>query len=355
MKKNLLFLLLLGIAELALGQIGGRDSYRFLQMANSARINALGGANISALNDDVSSVMYNPGLLNSDMHQALSFNHQFYFAGIQSGYFAYGHHLGGEKDITLHTGFQYINYGDFRWTDEFDQTYGTFGAGEFAWTVGASMQVYDRLRVGSNVKMINSNMESYSSFAIGMDIGALYEIEEQNFSIGMAISNIGGPLSKYTDTGTIAMPYDVRLGISKKLSKAPFRFSITAHNLHRWNLTYDNPESVERNTLFADTEPEDNPTEIFIDNVFRHLIFGSEILIGKQENFKIFIGYNHFRRRELSVLGFRGFNGFSAGLALKVKKFEVGYGFGTFHLAGSSHQLSISSNLQRFTRDVILE
>jgi len=355
MDKKLPFLLLVFLVEISFAQIGGSDSYRFLQMSNSARINALGGANISALSEDVSAVLYNPGLLNERMHQGLSFNHQFYFAGIQSGYFAYGHHLGGQHDITLHTGFQYINYGDFRWTDEFDQTYGTFGAGEFAWTVGGSMQVYDRLRVGSNLKIINSNMESYSSFAVGLDLGAVYHIEESDFTIGMAISNIGAPLTKYTDTGDQRMPYDVRLGISKKLPKAPFRFSVTAHNLHRWNLTYDNPEAVERNTLFADLEPEDKPLEVFVDNFFRHLIFASEILIGKQENFKIFVGYNHFRRRELNVLGFRAFNGFSAGVALKVKKFEVGYGFGTFHLAGSSHQISITTNLQRFTRDVILD
>ena len=331
-------------------QIGGRDNYRFLQLANSARMNALGSANVSALTSDVSAAIYNPGLTKSSMHQSLSFNHQFYFAGIQSGYFAYGHHLGGARDITLHTGFQYINYGDFRWTDEFDQQLGTFGAGEFAWTIGGAMQVYDRLRVGSNLKIINSNFETYNAFAIGLDLGALYEVEEKDLTIGFAISNIGATLSSYTEAGEERMPYDVRIGISKKLSKAPFRFSVTAHNLHRWNLLYDNPEQQERNTLLVDQPIEENKTGQLVDNFFRHFIFASEILIGKEEHFKVFVSYNHFRRRELSVLNFRGFNGFSAGLAFKVNKFEVSYGFGTFHLAGASHQISITTHLQKFIK-----
>jgi len=355
MRIVLPFILFLLLDMAVQAQVGGRDSYRFLQMPNSARMNALGSANVSAPTDDVSVAMYNPGLLQQDMHQSLSFNHQFYFAGIQSGYFAYGHHIGGDKDITLHTGFQYINYGDFRWTDEFDQELGEFSAGEFAWTVGGSMQVYDRLRVGTNIRIVNSSLETYNAFAMGLDLGAVYEIEEKDFTIGVALSNIGGTFSSYTETGSERMPYDVRVGISKKLPKAPFRFSVTAHNLHRWNLIYDNPEMEERNTLFADQPVEEKPVSIFVDNFFRHLIFASEILIGKQENFKVFLSYNHFRRRELSVRDFRGAAGFSAGFALKVKRFEIGYGFGNFHLAGSSHQLSISTNLQRFTRDVILD
>jgi hypothetical protein len=353
MKQILLWVACIIFTHTVYGQLGGRDNYRFLQMANSARMTGLGGANISAPTADLSVALYNPALLTDVHHQGLSFNHMFFFTGIQTGYFGYGHHLKKSR-WTLHTAFQYVNYGDFKWTDELDTDLGTFGAREFAWTVGAARQVYDRLTVGGNLKLINSNFETYNAFALGLDLGALYHIEESGLSLAVAISNIGGTLSSYTETGNERMPYDVRLGISKRLEKAPFRFSVTAHNLHRWNLLYDNPENEERNVLFADQPPPENPVGMFVDNFFRHLIFGTEVLIGKQENFKIHVGYNHFRRRELMVRDFKGIAGFSGGVAFNVYKFEVGYGFSAFHLAGSAHHLSIVTNLQRFTRDVIL-
>ncbi len=338
----------------AYAQVGGSDNYRFLMLPNSARLTALGSVNVSAPTDDIGIAVFNPAILNESHHQSLMFSHQFYHAGIQNGYFAYSHHIGGRHDITLHTGFQYISYGDFLWTDEFDQQLGNFSAGEFAWTVGGSFQLYERLRLGMNSKLINSSLDDFNSYAMGLDFGAHYMIDE-TFWLGLTVLNAGFVLQSYTETGGERLPYDVRLGLSKKLNKAPIRFSVSAHNLHRWNLMYDNPESEERNTLFQDEVPEPNRFSQMTENFFRHLVFGVEILVGKQENFKVFAAYNHFRNRELSVLNFRSFTGFSGGFAFRVKQFEIGYGFGTYHLAGSAHQLTISTNLTRFGKDIIID
>lgn len=340
--------------SLANAQIGGSDNYRFLQLPNSARLNALGSVNVSAPTDDIGIAIFNPALLNDRHHQSLMFSHQFYHAGIQNGYFAYSHHLGGERDITLHTGFQYVNYGDFIWTDEFDQQFGNFSAGEFAWTIGGSFQLYDKLRLGMNTKVINSSLDDFNSYAMGFDFGAHYMIDKTLW-LGLTVLNAGFVMQSYTETGGERLPYDVRLGLTKKLAKAPIRFSVSAHNLHRWNLMYDNPETEERNTLFQDEAPEPNRYAQMAENFFRHFVFGAEILIGKKENFKVFLAYNHFRKRELSVLNFRSLAGFSGGFAFKVKQFELAYGFGTYHLAGSAHQLTISTNLTRFGKDIIIE
>jgi hypothetical protein len=350
-KFSLLLLLLLITVE-SLAQQGGQSAYRFVQLPVSARLNGLGGVFISHANEDASIAAVNPALLNKNMHQSLSFNHQFYFAGIQHGYFNYAHHLEKQR-TTLHAGFQYMRYGDFRLTDEFDQDFGTFNAGEFAFIVGASTQVYERLTVGLNLKMINSALETYTAFALGADLAAVYHIEENDLTAALVISNMGATLNKYVEGQKYTMPYDVRLGLSKKLSRAPIILSINSHHLHRWNLLYDNPEQDDRN-LF-DNNQQTGARYGWVDNLFRHLVFSAEILIGKQENFRIRAGYNHFRRRELTVRNFRGLSGISAGFGFKVNRFRIDYGFGTYHLAGSSHHLSISTNLKQFTKAAVLD
>lgn len=352
MTKQLLLILMLGSSSL-LAQVGGENVYRFLLLPNSARLTALGGMNISAQDPTAAAAIFNPALLDESSHQALSFNHQFYYAGTQHGFFNYAHHL-PKNQVTLHTGFQYMRYGDFILTDEFDQQLGTFNAGEFAWTVGASKTIYDRLRAGINIKVINSTMETYNAFAMAGDLALQYFVPEKKFSAALVINNIGGTFKQYREGNSETMPYDVRIGMTKRLAKAPIQFSVTAHHLHRWNLLYDNPESEEKNFLINDLPEEENRFTQQIDNFFRHLVFGAELFIGKKEQFRIRLGYNHFRRRELTVLGFRSLAGMSGGVGFKLNRFRIDYGFGTYHLAGSAHHFSISTNLQEFNKDIKL-
>jgi hypothetical protein len=85
-----------------------------------------------------------------------------------------------------------------------------------------------------------------------------------------------------------------------------------------------------------------------LDNAVRHLIFGGEFLLGKQENLHLRLGYNHQRRKELSVSSLRSFAGFSLGLGIRIKQFSIDYGFATYHIAGSTNHIGITTNLDRF-------
>jgi len=53
----------------------------------SARITAMGGMQIAVKDDDPVFAAANPGALNPSMGGRLSFNHNFYLAGIQHGLF----------------------------------------------------------------------------------------------------------------------------------------------------------------------------------------------------------------------------------------------------------------------------
>ncbi|MDQ3016289.1 MAG: hypothetical protein M3R25_06180, partial [Bacteroidota bacterium] len=92
-----------------------------------------------------------------------------------------------------------------------------------------------------------------------------------------------------------------------------------------------------------------------VDNVFRHITFGGEFLIGKKETLQIRLAYNHQRRKELSVVNLRSLSGFSAGVGINLKAFVLDYGFAVYHQAGSSKHLGLRVNLDQMGRKKIID
>lgn len=331
-------------------QVGGNHIYEFLNLSNSARVTGLGGNLITVKDDDIALAYSNPAVLNPKMHQAISFNHNFHVSDISNGYVAYGHYMDKWK-ATVHGGLQYITYGEFDLTDDIGNINGTFKVAEYALTMGGGKQLYENLSVGANLKVISSQFESYTSFGITTDFAAYYSDTTGRFGATLLFKNVGFQLSAYEDKNRESLPFDIQLGISKRLKHLPFRLSIIAHNLQRWNITYDDPNQVESVFLIGDgNQNTENKFKDRVDNFFRHIIFNGEFLFGKAEVMRLRIGYNHFMRRELSVTNFRSKSGFSFGFGLKIKRFRIDYGRGVYHFVGGLNHLSISTNLKEFRR-----
>lgn len=339
-----LLLLLASFTSSMSAQIGGSKVYEFLNLPASARITALGGKHITVRDDDLAFAVANPALLNDSMHNQLTFNHSFHLSDIGQGFAGYGRHSEKLKTSFLF-GIQYINYGDFQSADEFGNRNGTFDASEYAIMVGAGRTIYERLDVGANIKMITSQFESYNSFGLTTDLSAVYHIDEKGFTATMLFRNVGGQLATYRSDNREKVPFELLFGISKRLKYLPFRFSITAQHLERWNLLYDNPNDEENTFFLGETNVTNNE---WIDNLFRHFIFSGEFLFGKKENFRLRFAYNHFRKKDLSVRNLRSLAGFSGGIGFKIKRFRFSYGLGVYHLGGSVSHFSIATNLSEF-------
>jgi len=263
-----------------------------------------------------------------------------------SAYAAFGFHK-ENWETTFNGGIQYITYGDFQGTDEFDNDLGEFKAQEFSINLGASRQVYDRLQVGANLKLITGSLETYNSFGMAMDIGASYQDTSGRFTAGLVFKNVGYQFESYGENRE-ALPFDIQLGITQRLKHLPFRFGVILHNLHRGNVLYDDPNVQDQSTLLGE-EIAENKVGVFADNLFRHVIFNGEFLLGKKENFRLRFGYNHFRRQELKVINLtRSLTGFSLGFGIMVKKFRIAYGHQFYHLAGGNNHFSISTALGRW-------
>lgn len=331
------------------GQLGGLNTYEFLNLSTSARISALGNNLITIRDDDVTLAASNPALTNMGMHQQMAFNHSFLAGGTQFGNVSYGHHI-SKWNTSLHGGIQYVSYGEFDRTNVLGEIEGTFKANEYAITLGGAYQAAERLAIGANLKVVTSQLEGYNSLGLISDLAAIYFDTASNFTFTVVARNMGYQLSTYREGNNEPLPFEVQIGLSKKLRYLPFRFSIIYHHFDRWNVLYDDP-NAEESTIFIGEDPtERSEASIWFDNLARHFIFNGEFLFGKKENFRLRVGYNHFRRKELSVDNFRSLAGFSAGIGIKINRFRLDYGYNSYHLGGGINHLGISTSIQEFKK-----
>ncbi|MBL7817275.1 MAG: type IX secretion system protein PorQ [Saprospiraceae bacterium] len=329
-------------------QNGGRYTFAFLKQSPSARATGLNQSQIALKSDDLALAYNNPSLLNPLMHNGLDFNQNFLLGKIKSGLASYGYHVEKVK-MTFQAGVQYINYGEFKEADEYGNQIGTFKANEYAVFVGAGRQLNERFSIGANLKFIQSRLETYTSTGLAVDLSGSYINPEKFFGASVVLKNIGAQLKTYYGEARSNLPYDLQIGISKKLPRAPFRFSVVAHDLLQWQLRYDNPLENETSLLGEETNTK-SAFSLAMDNVFRHLNFGGEIVLGKTENFRARFGYSHQVRREMSLQNIRSLAGFSFGAGFKVSRFRIDYGIGRQHIAGGMNHLSISTNFGSFKR-----
>jgi hypothetical protein len=346
-KFLLMTLLVLCISSSCMAQFGTKYLYEFLSLPASARMTALGGGT-HQYDDDITLAYYNPALLNAKMHKSIQFNHNFHFADVSNGNFGLGFNW-KNSPFTMHAGLAYVNYAQSIRTDEFNTNLGQFTSADRAIVLGAGRKINERIHVGLNIKGIISSYESYKSMGLATDLSLNYHADSSLTTIAFVVHNLGRELSSYT-TGHGVAPLNIEIALTRRLPHLPLTFTIAAHQLQQWNIRYDDPDQEAIVNIIGQEENDQSQFSKNLDNVFRHLLFNAELAIGKNGGFKLRGGYNHFRRKELSLSTIRSLSGFNMGFGLKVKMFNIDYGIGYHHLAGATNHLSIGTNLDRFTK-----
>lgn len=341
MRSLLIFTLLFAAFALpARAQFGGSTTYAYLQLPPSARISGLGGLNISTFDSDVTFGYMNPALLNEKMDGALSVNHAFMPSGVSHGYAAYGRQL-KKWNATMGGGILYRSYGDFDMTNANGDQIGKFSGSEYAAVWGISYGA-EKLRYGVNAKLLYSQLESYSSFGMAADLGAVYVDTAHLMTLGLVMRNIGSQFKPYIDGNYESLPFGIDLGITKKLRHLPLAISFTLHDLQQFDIRYDDPNAVQDVNIFS-TDSVSEEKNYTVDKIAQHLNIAGEFYFGK--NVMARIGYDHMTRREMSIESRRGLTGFSLGFGMYIKRFRLDYGHEFYSQAGGSHHVSISVNL----------
>ena len=162
------------------------------------------------------------------------------------------------------------------------------------------------------------------------------------------VKNAGVQFNTYTAEGTKAsLPAEFQMALSYKLPHAPFRVSLLAHHLNKWDLTYNDPSLVPTiDPLSGDTIPV--PRANFLEKTARHFTYQVEALISKNINFRV--GFDYHRRKELALSQRPGVAGLSFGLGLKFNKFSLDYGFIIYSRAGYNNMFTLSTNLSKWRK-----
>ena len=323
--KATLSILLFIFCSTGYAQIGGKRGFEFLNIPVSARPAATGGVNVSSYDGDVTMILQNPALMDSLSENKLGFNYTPYLADISNGSLVYAQRV---KNTGLWgVGLQYINYGDFKAFDQFENELPKFSANEFAFSLIYANQI-ELFTFGVSAKLVTSQIHSYQPTALTFDLSTAFKHPSKDIVATVVFKNLGLMLSSHN----LSLPTDVRLGVSVKPDHMPIRISITAYNLLRNNITYYN-QSV---------RSEDNTPSI-LNKLFKHFAFGVEFVINKNINLRG--GYNHLVRESLSVKGAGDLAGFSYGFLIRVKKIDIAYTRASYHISGGSHYFTLMYNL----------
>ena len=215
---------------------------------------------------------------------------------------------------TLAGGIQYMNYGKMKEVDENNVQLGEFNASEIAVEAIFSYELARNLVGGITGKFITSNIGSYNSIAVGVDLGLNWYDPEREWSVSAVAKNLGGQVKAYDDNFG-KMPFDLQIGASKTLAALPVRISATLVDLTHYDYRFIN-----------------------------HLNLGAEILLS--ESLWIGGGYN-FRRGNDMKMG-NGDNesshgaGFSFGGGINLERFKLNLSYGKYHAVSSSIMVNLA-------------
>lgn len=318
---------------------GGRTRLDFLQLPAQARSTALGANHITAQGNDAALFIQNPSLLDSSKINNVSLNLMPYLADTKFVNLAYANRLHKTGGVWA-VGLQYLNYGTMQETDDIGNVIGEFRAADYGLSAGYG-HTLGAFTLGGTVKLVGASIESYRTWGVAFDWGAVFKHPRQDLTIGFAARNFGFLKQNYNGGSTPALPMDIRAGVTFKPEYMPIRFSLTAHHLNRFDMVYNDPN------LFYTYDLNGNklPKKVGLaEKLGRHMALGAEILA--HSNFRILLGYDHLKRQELRLATKGALAGFSVGAWLRIKRFEISYGRAQYTPGFGSSSLSLVMNLK---------
>lgn len=222
----LCFLLLAGLATDAQAQRNaGRNGAAFLEIAVGAREAALGSA-ASTLTHSSSQIFWNPAgtALAPDQTLSSSFSYASWIADLEYFAASVGYNLGNAGTVTI--GAQAFGVSDIPanrengYTDPVLQdlvtdmnTSDTFDYQDLAFSLAYSRYFYDRLALGATFKVVNESIDGVGATAVAFDFGSVYNIGVYGWQIAARLSNLGSPLSFYTQDNPLPLTFTIGTSI----------------------------------------------------------------------------------------------------------------------------------------------
>lgn len=300
------------------------SAFNTLRLPASSHAAALGGQNVTLIEDEPTAGWYNPALYANVSDLSASLNFMTYAAG-STWMGAHFVKAFGERH-TMAVGAQYMNYGKMDETDETGNTLGQFSAKDIVIGAGYSYLLSDRWTGGANLKMMVSNLADYTALAAAIDVGVNYYDDENDLSVSASLQNIGTQMKAYHDGQRTHLPFTLALGFSKGMAHLPVRFHVTMTDVTRWKSSY---------YVLPENKDKDKSDKVGFGKIaLNHFVLGLDIL--PTDYLYLSVGYNFRRAYELKASGSSHLAGLSAGAGVNVKHFKFGVSYAKYHQASNS-------------------
>ena len=315
--KKIVFSIILTLFATKMGAQESQTGYNFLRLPVSAHAAALGGDNITLIEDDEALVFHNPALLASVSDKTINLNYMNYMSGANTASASFNRIV--KEKASWAVSAQYMDYGKMKETDESNNILGEFSAKDIAVAGYFSYMLSDRLVGGITAKFITSYIGDYNSIGMGVDLGLNYYDPDREWSISAVAKNLGGQLKAY-DEKYDKMPIDVQVGVTKRFVHTPFRVSATMVNLNNWDKSFIN-----------------------------HVVLGADFII--TDSFWIGGGYNFRRADEMKIedssdgKGSSHGAGLSFGGGINLERFHLNVAYGKYLVSSSSLLVNLAYSL----------
>lgn len=316
MKKYIFICLFALLGQYLHAQNESQTEYNFLRLPVSAHAAAMGGENITMVDDDATMTFNNPALIIGVTPGTVGLQYMRYMSGCNNASAMYNNVISEKWNVGV--GIQYMGYGSMKQTDENNNDLGTFSANDIAISGVLGYELANNLAGGIRLKYVYGNIGAYTSMAVAVDLGLNYYIPSSEWSFGLMFKNLGGQIKAYNETFE-RMPLDIQLGISKRLVGSPLRLSLTFVDLNHPNY-----------------------------KLINHIVAGAEILIGK--NIYVAAGYNFRRASEMQIYNDEGHSsshgaGLSFGGGINLDRIKINLAYAKYHVSASSIIANLAFNL----------
>lgn len=168
----------------------GTSAAQFLGIGVGPKSVAMGGA-FTSIADDASTMYWNPGAISRLGSSQTMFSSTNWLVDTNINLLAAVLKLNSSNAIGIF--FTQLDYGEEEITDLYNQS-GTnlyWKASDLVTGLSYSRNLTNRFSIGGSLKYITQKIYNESASAVALDVGLLYQSLNEDFRIGMSISNFG--------------------------------------------------------------------------------------------------------------------------------------------------------------------
>ena len=182
----------------------------------SASVRALGmGKAYTGLACDPTGVYWNPAGLAGVTTKEASFLYSRLYMGTRYSFVGYAHPFALHN--TLGVSWVSLGTGNLEKTNVFGDNEGNFSDLENCYIISYGCKVAGNMDAGVNVKLLTQDLDTYSAFGYGMDIGMMYQMKFNHFleglNIGLSMQNVLQPRMRLKEEVDV-YPMNLKTGLA---------------------------------------------------------------------------------------------------------------------------------------------